>query len=63
MLARIIPLAVIVSLIGAVCPSPAMAMSTETEVAIGRQYDQQIVQGSVIETDPLLNQWVQTRFE
>ncbi len=59
MFRRIIPLAVIVSLIGAICPSPAMAMNTQTEVAIGRQYDQQIVESSVIETDPLLNQWVQ----
>ena len=59
MFRRVIPLALIVSLIGAICPSPAMAMNTQTEVAIGRQYDQQIVESSVIETDPLLNQWVQ----
>jgi predicted Zn-dependent protease len=60
MFRRIIPLAIIVSLIGAICPSPAMAMSTQTEIAIGRQYDQQIVESSVVETDPLLQQWVQS---
>ena len=60
MFRRIIPLAIIVSLIGAICPSPALAMSTQTEIAMGRAYDQQIVQSSVIETDPLLNQWVQS---
>ncbi len=59
MFRRIIPVAVIVSLMGAMCPSPALAMSTQTEIEMGRQYDQQIVESSVIETDPLLNQWVQ----
>lgn len=59
MLRRIVPIAVIISLLGAMCPSPALAMSTQSEIAMGRQYDQQIVEGSVVETDPLLNQWVQ----
>ncbi len=59
MLRRIIPIAVIVSLIGAICPSPALALSTQAEVEMGRAYDQQIVESSVVETDPLLNQWVQ----
>jgi predicted Zn-dependent protease len=60
MLARIIPIALIVSLVAAIFPAPAMAMSTQTEIELGRQYDQQIVQSSVIESDPLLNQWVQS---
>lgn len=59
MLRRIIPIAVIVSLLGAICPSPALALSTQAEVEMGRAYDQQIVESSVVETDPLLNQWVQ----
>ncbi|HET9097129.1 MAG TPA: M48 family metalloprotease [Candidatus Baltobacteraceae bacterium] len=58
MLRRIVPIAVIVSLLGAMCPSPALALSTQGEIAIGRSYDQQIVESSVVETDPLLNQWV-----
>ena len=60
MLRRILPIAVIISLIGAICPSPALAMSTQTEIEMGRAYDQQIVQSNVVETDPLLNQWVQS---
>lgn len=60
MLRRIIPIAVIVSLLGAICPSPALALSTQSEVEMGRAYDQQIVESSVVETDPLLNQWVQS---
>src|SRR5579884_1113760 len=60
MLRRIIPLAVIVSLLGAMCPSPALALSTQGEIAMGRAYDQQIVESSVVENDPLLNQWVQS---
>lgn len=59
MLRRLVPLALIASLLGAMVPSPALAMSTQTEIAEGRVYDQQIVEGSVIENDPLLNQWVQ----
>jgi predicted Zn-dependent protease len=60
MLRRIIPLAVIVSLLGAMCPSPALALSTQGEIEMGRAYDQQIVESSVVESDPLLNQWVQS---
>ncbi len=60
MLRRIIPVAVIISLLGAMCPSPALALSTQAEIEMGRAYDQQIVESSVVETDPLLNQWVQT---
>ncbi|MFN2449897.1 MAG: M48 family metalloprotease [Candidatus Baltobacteraceae bacterium] len=59
MLRRVIPIAVIISLMGAMCPSPALATSTQTEISMGRYYDQQIVEGSVIESDPLLNAWVQ----
>ncbi|MBV9271244.1 MAG: M48 family metalloprotease [Candidatus Eremiobacteraeota bacterium] len=55
---RIIPSALIVALIGAICPAPALALSTQTEVEMGRAYDQQIVESSVIENDPLLNAWV-----
>src|ERR1700734_1193308 len=57
MLARIIPLAVILSLLSAICPAPALA--TATEIQMGQAEDQQIVESSVIETDPLLNAYVQ----
>jgi predicted Zn-dependent protease len=59
MLLRIIPLAVILSLGSAICPAPALATSTATEIQMGQAEDQQIVEGSVIETDPLLNAYVQ----
>lgn len=58
MLRRIVPLTVIVALLGAMCPSPALALSTQGEIEMGRAYDQQIVESSVVENDPLLNQWV-----
>ena len=59
LLRRIVPVAVILSLLSAICPAPALATNTQQEIAQGRYYDQQIVESSVIETDPLLNQWVQ----
>jgi Zn-dependent protease with chaperone function len=60
MFRRILPVAVIVSLIGAICPAPALALSTQAEIEMGRISDQQIVESSVIETDPLLNAYVQS---
>ncbi|HEY2473651.1 MAG TPA: M48 family metalloprotease [Candidatus Cybelea sp.] len=59
MLRRAIPALVIVSLLCAIGPSPTRAMSTQAEIALGQSEDQQIVAGSVIETDPLLNAYIQ----
>ncbi len=59
MFRRIIPLAVILSLLGAICPAPVRALSTQTEIEMGRLSDEQIVETNVIETDPLLNAYVQ----
>ncbi len=59
MIRRIIPLAVIFSIVGAICPAPARAVSTQSEIEMGRISDQQIVETNVIETDPLLNAYVQ----
>jgi beta-barrel assembly-enhancing protease len=59
MLRRIIPLFLIVSLLCAIRPARIGAMSTAAEVALGQAEDQQIVASSVIETDPLLNAYVQ----
>lgn len=58
MFRRIIPLAVILSFLGAICPAPVDATSTQTEIEMGRQYDEQVVETNVIETDPLLNAYV-----
>ncbi len=59
MLRRIIPLLVIVSLLTAMNPARVLAMSTQSEIALGQSEDQQIVASSVVETDPLLNAYVQ----
>lgn len=59
MLRRVIPLVVIMSMVAAIFPAPASATNTQTEIEMGRYYDQQIVESSVVETDPLLNAWVQ----
>ncbi|MGP8101897.1 MAG: M48 family metalloprotease [Candidatus Cybelea sp.] len=59
MLRRTVPIFVIVSLLCAICPAPSRAMSTQAEIALGQSEDQQIVASSVIETDPLLNAYVQ----
>jgi predicted Zn-dependent protease len=59
MFRRTVPLAVTLSLLGSLCPAPALALSTQKEIALGQSYDQEIVAGSVIETDPLLNAYVQ----
>jgi Zn-dependent protease with chaperone function len=56
---RTVPIFVIVSLLCAICPAPSGAMSTQAEIALGQSEDQQIVASSVIETDPLLNAYVQ----
>jgi beta-barrel assembly-enhancing protease len=59
MLRRTIPLLTITSLLCAICPARVSAMSTQAEIALGQAEDQQIVASSVIETDPLLNAYVQ----
>jgi predicted Zn-dependent protease len=58
MLRRAVLLLVVVSLLFAIVPAPIGAMSTQAEIALGQSEDQQIVSGSVIETDPLLNAYV-----
>ena len=40
MFRRILPVAVIVSLMGAICPAPALALSTQAEIEMGRAEDQ-----------------------
>src|ERR1700761_7206878 len=60
MFRRILPIAVMLSLLGAICPAPALAVSTQSEIEMGRGEDEQIVDSSVIESDPLLNAYVQS---
>ena len=58
LLRRIVPTFVVLSMLGSACPAPVYAMSTAAEIQMGQEEDQQIVAGSVIETDPLLNAYV-----
>ena len=59
MFRRITAFLTMLLLIGAICPAPVRATSTQTEVEMGRSEDEQIVDTSVVETDPLLNAYVQ----
>jgi predicted Zn-dependent protease len=59
MMRRIVPFFVVLSLLSTAVPAPVAAMSTAAEIQLGQQEDQQIVAGSVVETDPLLNAYVQ----
>ncbi len=60
MFRRIVGLALILALLPVFIPAPARAVTTAQEVQEGEAIDQQITASSVIENDPLLNQWVQT---
>jgi len=57
-LRRLLPIVTMLSLLLTCMPAPAQAMTAQQEVQMGRQEDEQIVRSSIIETDPLLNRWV-----
>jgi predicted Zn-dependent protease len=59
MLRRLAAFLTMMLVVGAICPAPVDATSTQTEVEMGRQEDEQIVDSSVVETDPLLNAYAQ----
>ncbi|MBV8147506.1 MAG: M48 family metalloprotease, partial [Candidatus Eremiobacteraeota bacterium] len=58
MLRRFATAFVVFALLCAAAPARLLAMSTAAEVQLGQEEDQEIVQSSVIETDPLLNAYV-----
>ncbi len=58
MFRRLLLIGFIAAFICAGIPSPALALSTQNEIAMGEQADADIVQGTEVETDPLLNKWV-----
>ncbi|HEY8321849.1 MAG TPA: M48 family metalloprotease [Candidatus Baltobacteraceae bacterium] len=60
MLRRIVPFVVSLTLLANMVPQPALAMSTQAEIAAGQAADSDIVQTYVIETDPLLNAYVKS---
>jgi predicted Zn-dependent protease len=55
---RFAVIALIVAMVSASIPAPALALPTATEIQIGKQYDKQITDSTVIVTDPLINAWV-----
>jgi predicted Zn-dependent protease len=55
---RIVVIALTVAMTSASIPAPAFAMPTSSEVQLGKEYDKQITDSTVVVTDPLLNQWV-----
>ncbi len=55
---RVTPIALIFALLCATIPAPASAMSTQQEIALGREYDKQVTDSSGVIADPLLNAWV-----
>lgn len=58
MLRRLAPAALIASLLCTFVPAPVRAMSTATEVQIGKEDDQQIRDAYTVVSDPLMNQWI-----
>lgn len=58
MIRRLVTLALVIALFSAAIPAPALALSTSGEIQLGKQADADIVQGNVIETDPLMIRWV-----
>jgi predicted Zn-dependent protease len=55
---RSVVIALIIAMLSATIPAPVLALNTQQEVAIGKEYDKQITDTTVIVTDPLLNSWV-----
>ncbi len=55
---RTVVIAVSMAMLCASIPSPSLALNTQSEIAIGKEYDKQITDSTVVVTDPLLNQWV-----
>src|SRR5579884_3690784 len=58
MFRRFVPIVATIALLFAYVPAPANAMSTATEIQLGKENDQQIRDSYTIVTDPLQNQWV-----
>jgi predicted Zn-dependent protease len=55
---RLVVIALSMAMLCASIPAPVLALPTSTEVSIGKEYDKQITDSTVVVTDPLINQWV-----
>ncbi len=51
-------IALSMAMLCATIPAPSLALNTPAEISIGKEYDKQITDSTVVVTDPLLNQWV-----
>src|ERR1700676_2484081 len=58
MFRRVVVIVLSLTMVCATIPAPALALPTSTEIQIGKEYDKQITDSSVVVTDPLINQWV-----
>lgn len=55
---RLVPIVLIIATLSATIPAPAVAaISTPTEIQMGKDYDKQIVEQTNVVADPLLNAW------
>jgi Zn-dependent protease with chaperone function len=57
---RALPLTVIFSLLASLFPAAALGVTTQQEIRAGQAEDEQITSSQVVETDPLLNAYVQS---
>ncbi len=55
---RCLPMVLMVSVLCAGIPAPALAVSTQQEIALGKEYDKQVTDSNGVIADPLLNGWV-----
>src|SRR5665213_321791 len=55
---RLLPLVLIASLLCTLVPAPARAVSTQTEIEMGKAQDKSVLEQYNVVTDPLLYQWV-----
>src|ERR1700733_3253177 len=55
---RFVVIVLSMAMLSASIPAPVFALPTSTEVSIGKEYDKQITDQTVVVTDPLINQWV-----
>src|SRR6202790_654476 len=58
MFRRVVVIVLSLTMVCATIPAPALALPTSSEIQIGKEYDKQITDSSVIVTDPLINAWV-----
>lgn len=59
-LRRAVPVSAVFALLATCFPATALGVSTQQEIRAGQAEDEQITSSQVVETDPLLNEYVQS---